>query len=75
MSIGVSLLGDAVSIRGNVSLTPTTTALFAVEVSLFGGVSLTGNSTGVIPPPPGQGPMYDFSKASNSYYITTTAFG
>ncbi len=75
MTLGVSLTGDTVSILGGVSLTPTTTALFAIEVSLFGDVSLTGNTTGVVPPPPGSGPSYDFSKASNSFYITTTAFG
>lgn len=75
MTLSVSLTGDGVSIQGTVSLTQTSTALFAIAVSLVGDVSLTGNTTGVVPPPPGNGPNYDFSKASNSYYITTTAFG
>ena len=75
MTANVSLPGNGVSVTAKVSLTTVSTALFALKVSLIGGVSLTGSGGGSgPPPPPGMGPAYIFSKASNSFYITTTAF-
>ena len=74
MTANVSLPGNGVSVKAGASLTTVSTALFALKVSLIGGVSLTGTGGGSGPVPPGAGPAYIFSKASNSFYITTTAF-
>ena len=55
MTLSVSLTGDGVSIKGTVSLTQTSTALFAIGVSLFGSVSVTGTSP--TPPVPFSGQL------------------
>lgn len=75
MAANVSLPGNGVSVKAKVSLTTVSTALFALKVSLIGGVSLTGTGGGSSPPPPpGQGPKYWFFHPEYSYYLASGPF-
>ena len=74
MAIATSLIGDTVALGDTtVSAWINSVSYSALAVNLIDGVSLTGGPPPA-PPPHGTPPEYNFSKPSNSFYITTTAF-